>query len=101
DAEGVGRAHLLHVPPGCTELTLTAGDDGARLLLIGGPPFGEQIVMWWNFIGRTHDEIARAREQWQAERAADPDGRFGAFDYPGGGSLPAPELPPVTLKPRG
>ena len=28
-----------------------------RLLLLGGPPFGEQIVMWWNFVGRSHDEI--------------------------------------------
>ena len=99
----VEPGHLLHVAASATtdRLRLRAGDEGARLVLLGGPPFGEQIVMWWNFIGRTHDEIVRAREQWQAELGHDPDGRFGAFDYPGGESLPAPTLPPVTLRPRG
>ena len=97
----VGVRNLLHVPVGREELTLTAGDEGARLVLIGGPPFGEQIVMWWNFIGRTHEQVVQAREQWQAELGHDPDGRFGAFDYPGGESLPAPALPHVTLRPRG
>ncbi|MGO0575535.1 pirin family protein [Ornithinimicrobium panacihumi] len=101
DGEAVERGHLLHVPPGREGLTLEAGQDGARLMLIGGPPFGEQIVMWWNFIGRSHDDIVRAREQWQAELGHDADGRFGAFDYPGGESLPAPALPHVTLRPRG
>lgn len=38
----------------------------ARLLLLGGEPFDEQIVMWWNFIGRTHEEIVEYREQWNA-----------------------------------
>jgi len=35
--------------------------DGCRLLLIGGPPFPEQILMWWNFVARTSEEIAQAR----------------------------------------
>src|SRR5690606_8562843 len=43
------------------------GETPARLILIGGEPFGEEIVMWWNFIGRDSDEIARFREEWQAE----------------------------------
>ena len=33
------------------------GDGPARVLLLGGPPFGEQLVMWWNFVGRSHDDI--------------------------------------------
>ena len=55
--------------------------------LLGGPPFGEQIVMWWNFVGRTHDEVVAAREEWQAQITRDgavvadgqevADGRFG------------------------
>ena len=39
----------------------------ARILLLGGAPFGEQIVMWWNFIGRSHDEVVGFRAQWQAD----------------------------------
>ena len=36
-------------------------------LLLGGPPFGESIVMWWNFVGRTHEEVVAFREEWQAQ----------------------------------
>ena len=96
----LGRSHLLHEAPGPTSMSLRAGEDGADLVLLGGPPFGEQIVMWWNFVGRTHEEVVAAREQWQAELGHAPDGRFGAFDYPGGESLPAPALPHVRLRPR-
>ena len=35
--------------------------------------------MWWNFIGRGHDEIVEFRRQWQADVIGrdNPDGRFG------------------------
>jgi redox-sensitive bicupin YhaK (pirin superfamily) len=73
------------------------GDRPARVLLLGGPPFTEELVMWWNFVGRSHDEIAAYRRQWQ-----DNDARFGAVDgYRGAVSrLPAPSLPNATLRPR-
>lgn len=59
--------------------------SGGRVLLIGGPPFGEQILMWWNFVARTPEEIAAARADWEAER------RFGEVrGYPKP-RLPAPE----------
>ncbi len=48
---------------------------GGRFLLIGGPPFPEEILMWWNFVARTPEEIRQAREDWEAHR------RFG--DVPG------------------
>lgn len=38
---------------------------GCRMLLIGGMPFQEKILMWWNFIARTPEEIARARADWE------------------------------------
>ena len=41
-------------------------DQPARTILLGGPPFTEQIIMWWNFVGRTHEEIVEFREQWEA-----------------------------------
>ncbi|MFF4381489.1 pirin family protein [Kitasatospora sp. NPDC001547] len=90
-------ADLGYVAPGRTTLTLTnTGPTDARLVLLGGTPFEEQIVMWWNFIGRTHEDIARARADWQAA-----DDRFGAVHGYPGDRLPAPELPGTPLKPRG
>lgn len=73
------------------------GSGPARLLLLGGPPFPEELVMWWNFVGRSHDDIATYRRQWQ-----DGDDRFGAVrGYRGAVSrLPAPALPNATLRPR-
>ena len=69
---------------------------GARAVVLGGTPFAEQLVMWWNFVERTHAEIRDAREQWEAG-----DPRFGEFSDHIGGRIPAPELPNVTLQPRG
>jgi hypothetical protein len=74
------------------------------VLLLGGEPFAEEMIMWWNFIGRSHDEIVAAREQWMAEvRGGDVaagDRRFGAVEYEGA-ALPAPDLPISTLVPKG
>ncbi|MFD5431694.1 pirin family protein [Kitasatospora sp. NPDC127067] len=90
-------AELGYVAPGSRTLTLTnTGGTDARLVLLGGTPFEERIVMWWNFIGRTHEDIVQARDEWQA--AAD---RFGAVQGYPGDRLPAPELPGTPLKPRG
>ena len=47
-----------------------------RALLLGGPPFGESIVMWWNFVGRTHEEVAAFREEWQAQVDGGSDSRL-------------------------
>jgi hypothetical protein len=73
------------------------GQGPARVVLLGGPPFPEQLVMWWNFVGRSHDDIVLYRQMWQ-----DHDGRFGAVQgYQGSASrLPAPPLPNATLRPR-
>ena len=59
--------------------------DGARVLMIGGPPFPETILMWWNFVARTPEEIAQARADWEAHR------RFGDVAYDGP-RLAAPDL---------
>jgi redox-sensitive bicupin YhaK (pirin superfamily) len=97
------KAHeLAYLAPGSGRLTLEAGDDGARLLLLGGPPFAEPIVMWWNFVGRSHDEIEAYRAEWQADVIArgSPSGRFGTIEDAPAGPLPAPVLPNVRLRPR-
>jgi hypothetical protein len=59
---------------------------GGRILLIGGPPFPEPILMWWNFVARTRDEIAEARADWEARR------RFGDVKAYRGARLSAPDL---------
>ena len=38
----------------------------SRVVILGGEPFDEEIVMWWNFVGRSHDEIVAFREAWQS-----------------------------------
>ena len=96
----VPLSHLAYVAPGSDTMTLTAGPTGATLLLIGGVPLGEQIVMWWNFIGRSHEEIVASRQDWQRDGAAGMPGRFGVVDGYAGRPLPAPELPPLRLRPR-
>ena len=93
---------LAYLAPGREHVELVAGADGARAVLMGGEPFAEDILMWWNFVGRTHDEIVAARDQWQAALEGDTDGvaRFGTVPGYPGASLPAPELPHVRLRPR-
>ena len=101
----VARAAMAYLPPGTRTLALATGAAPARVVLLGGEPFPEEIIMWWNFIGRTHDEVVEFRAQWQAEVAAFADGhapttRFGRVSGYPGNPLPAPEMPGVRLRPR-
>ncbi|MBS2539982.1 pirin family protein [Catenulispora sp. NF23] len=88
---------LLYLGTGRSELTLTT-HTGAHLILLGGQPFREDIVMWWNFVARTHDDIEQARNDWEkrnTERFPDIAGHTVAE------RIPAPPLPGVRLKARG
>ncbi|MFJ1753502.1 pirin family protein [Kitasatospora sp. NPDC088134] len=87
---------LGHLPTGHPTATLTnTSAEPARLVLLGGTPFGEEIVMWWNFVARTGEEIVQARLDWEK------GDRFGEVTGYPGDRLPAPELPNATLKARG
>ena len=89
---------------GTASLRLEAGERGARVLLIGGEPLHERFVMWWNFIGTTHEAVVQARNAWMSEVVeAGGDVRDARFQVvPGyeGAPLPAPTMPGTTLKPR-
>jgi redox-sensitive bicupin YhaK (pirin superfamily) len=62
---------IVFQPAGASAITLAASpSEPTRVLVLGGEPFGEQIVMWWNFIGRSHEEVVAFREDWQRQRAA-------------------------------
>jgi hypothetical protein len=86
---------LLYRDAGRTELTLATG-SAARLMLIGGEPFEERLVMWWNFVARDHDEFVQMRADW-----ADGTPRFGTVRGYDGAALPAPPMPITRLVPRG
>jgi quercetin 2,3-dioxygenase len=106
----VKQHELAYVPTGSDRLELRAYDASVRLLLLGGTPFGEAIVMWWNFVGRSHDEIVGFRAEWQQQVAADgtvvsdaqqvADGRFGVVQGDHLPPIPAPPLPNARLKER-
>jgi redox-sensitive bicupin YhaK (pirin superfamily) len=102
DGQPVKQNELAYAAPRTEALTLTS-EEGARVLLLGGPPFGEQIIMWWNFVGRTDEEVREFRAHWQGQITADGkdvvDGQFGVVaghQQP----IPAPEIPALKLKPR-
>jgi hypothetical protein len=85
---------LLYLGAGRRELPLRADTDAA-VLLLGGLPFEERLVMWWNFVGRSADDIAAARTDWET------GSRFGTVEGYAGPPLTAPALPAGPLKPRG
>ncbi len=85
---------LLYLAPGHDSIAVSS-QWGARIFIIGGEPLAEDLVMWWNFVGRSHDEIALAWEEWQGGSP-----RFGEVPGHGDVRIPAPPLPTVRLLPR-
>jgi quercetin 2,3-dioxygenase len=68
---GLGPNQLAYLGAGRQGLQLNLATR-SRLLLLGGPPFDDEIFMWWNFVARNRAEIERARTDWAAASA-----RFG------------------------
>jgi redox-sensitive bicupin YhaK (pirin superfamily) len=91
DGQSLSVDTLYYLGCGRRELGLASGRRPVRALLLGGAPFGETILIWWNFVARTTEEIVAAREDWEAGR------RFGTVDAYGGPRLPAP---PFRARPR-
>ena len=92
DGQPVGVGELVHLGTGRSELSLEG--DGGRVMVLGGEPLGEQLVLWWNFVCRSGEEVAQAREDWESGT------RFGTVvGYPGP-RLAAPPLGPARLLPR-
>lgn len=86
--------HLIYLGTQRTSVDIES-TGGATIFLLGGGPFEADIVMWWNFVGRSHEEIARARDAWEAG-----DPRFGHVIGHGDERIPAPPLPNVRLTTR-
>jgi redox-sensitive bicupin YhaK (pirin superfamily) len=94
DGIPVSPGPLVYLGSGRERLRLDAGTN-ARLMLIGGAPWREPLVMWWNFVAREHDEIVAARAAWESRSA-----RFGEVAGHDGARIPAPPIPPTRLLPR-
>ena len=91
----VEHGSMLYLGTGRRSLRLRSAEP-ARLLLLGGEPFEERLVMWWNFVGRSGEEITEFAHEWN-----DDTGRFGSVVGYDGDRLLTPPLPPFPLKPRG
>ncbi|WP_194397191.1 pirin family protein [Microbacterium atlanticum] len=87
-------SHLLYLGIRRDDVVISSA-DGATLFLLGGEPFEEDVVMWWNFVGRSHEEIVEAREAWEAGSE-----RFGRVVDHGDERIPAPPMPGVRLTRR-
>ncbi|SDB79973.1 hypothetical protein GA0111570_101247 [Raineyella antarctica] len=111
DTGTIADTEIGYFAAGRTRLVVRRTEEGARptrLVLIGGAPLGERILMWWNFVGRTHSEVANYQANWQAAIGhADGLGtnprQFGPITprTDGEAPIPAPPLPHVRLRPRG
>ena len=70
-------------------ITLRAGEQGARLLLLGGETMGARRFIWWNFVASSRERIEAAKEAWRSG-----DFAHGRFHLPPGDDaefVPAPE----------
>ena len=83
---------LLYLPAGHLVVPMAA-PAGTTLLLLGGVPLGEPLLMWWNFVARTPHEIAAAVADWR-------EGKFGEVGGYAGEPLKAPPLRPELLARR-
>lgn len=79
--------NFLFIEPGIDNIQVELAAN-SRVLLLGGEPFESPILLWWNFIGRTQQELAEARQQWVEGHA-----RFGTIPAYEGPRLEAPVLP--------
>jgi redox-sensitive bicupin YhaK (pirin superfamily) len=76
DTQVVTPGHLAYLDPGRDECRLSTKGP-VKAVLVGGQPFAERVLMWWNFVARTQDEIAEMWLRWAAG-----DERFGDVASP-------------------
>ena len=84
ESESLEAGTLLYLGTDHRELHIQANST-ARLLLLGGTPFNEQPLLWWNFVARSEAEIIAATNDWNAHSS-----RFGVVSGYQGKSLVAP-----------
>jgi quercetin 2,3-dioxygenase len=71
DGTALTPGHLGYLAPGRDEVRVRAVEP-SRVIMLGGVPFEEPILMWWNFVARSREEIDAAYDAWTSS-----DERFG------------------------
>ncbi|MEO7071660.1 MAG: pirin family protein [Rhodanobacter sp.] len=89
--ESLGVDELLYLGTGRTQVAL-ACTEACHLVLIGGAPFGEDVLLWWNFVARTTAEMEQATADWNARR------RFGEVIGSPSPHLVAPDMDGLRLR---
>ena len=103
EGEHLPEQELIYLPAGTESVNLECAPD-SRLLIIGGEPMDEAILLWWNFVARTTEEMKEAQTQWEAEAASADDiingqpRRFGKPVASALKSLHSPSLEGVSLR---
>ncbi len=59
------------------QISVQAGEQGARLMMLGGATLGGPRHIWWNFVASSRDRIDAAKEAWRAG-----DWTHGRFQLP-------------------
>jgi redox-sensitive bicupin YhaK (pirin superfamily) len=67
DSEPVAARTMSILEPGAPS-TITAGQQPARLVVIGGEALDGPRHMWWNFVSSSKERILRASADWEAQR---------------------------------
>ena len=60
-------------------ITVQAGDQGARLMALGGATLNGPRHIWWNFVASSRERIEEAKREWREARWGQ-----GLFDLPPG-----------------
>ena len=64
--------------------------------MIGGEPFEEELILFWKFVGRTHEEVEAWVREWNDQGAKSRFGEVLGYDGP---RTRSPELT-ARLRPR-
>ncbi|MEZ5838214.1 MAG: pirin family protein [Geminicoccaceae bacterium] len=79
-------------------ITVRAGGQGARIMLLGGETMNGPRYIWWNFVASSIGRLEQAKEDWSAG-----DWQHGRFILPPGDEdefIPAPEGLPMPKERR-
>jgi redox-sensitive bicupin YhaK (pirin superfamily) len=86
--ETIAPGTMLYLGAGCEAVELRCS-SASRLLLLGGEPWAQPPLLWWNFVGREPAEM----QAWALDWAREDGGRFGTVQGYAGPRLPVPPVP--------
>lgn len=92
EGETLAPGTLFYLGKNRDKLTVSC-EQKTRLLLVGGEPFEEDILVWWNFVARTKEEMLKATDDWNNQR------HFKGVPNVSLSRLTAPDVAGLSLKP--